>query len=319
MKYFSLLARRYKKYTFEKRHYANSDIKFFNFWDINPQDKFWLHRFIIDRNIETHSKKINFFSVFGPRIILKLEQADANIFFSGEALSRFKKYNGYCLDHVDLALGFDELNNQKYLRFPLWIMNFFEPTDSLSIIQQKLNKICYHQNNHTQTSRPYFCSLIASHDENGTRTKILDLVNRIDQVDCAGKLFNNTNTLKTKFYDNKMEFLKSYKFNICPENTNNEGYITEKLFESFSAGCIPIYWGANENPEPEVINKKAILFYNEIGNNQNLINQIRDLNSNKSAYTDFISQSPIQANAAEFILDKMNTLESKLIEIIKNC
>jgi hypothetical protein len=36
------------------------------------------------------------------------------------------------------------------------------------------------------------------------------------------------------------------KFAFCYENTKNlENYITEKLFDAMMAGCVPIYWGAN--------------------------------------------------------------------------
>ena len=36
------------------------------------------------------------------------------------------------------------------------------------------------------------------------------------------------------------------KFAFCYENTKNlENYITEKIFDAMMAGCVPIYWGAN--------------------------------------------------------------------------
>lgn len=45
--------------------------------------------------------------------------------------------------------------------------------------------------------------------------------------------------------DSKIEVLSKYKFSICFENFSNaRGYITEKIFDSFYAGCVPIYWGA---------------------------------------------------------------------------
>jgi hypothetical protein len=40
--------------------------------------------------------------------------------------------------------------------------------------------------------------------------------------------------------------LEKYKFSICYENARDTpGYITEKIFDCFFAGCVPIYWGAN--------------------------------------------------------------------------
>lgn len=46
--------------------------------------------------------------------------------------------------------------------------------------------------------------------------------------------------------DDKIGTLKGYKFCICYENTRNvKGYITEKIFDAFIAGSVPVYWGAN--------------------------------------------------------------------------
>ena len=43
----------------------------------------------------------------------------------------------------------------------------------------------------------------------------------------------------------KISILSHYRFCLCFENTTSEqGYITEKIFSCFAAGCVPIYWGA---------------------------------------------------------------------------
>ena len=47
-------------------------------------------------------------------------------------------------------------------------------------------------------------------------------------------------------HSNKIEKLKEYKFSICYENMGDvKGYITEKIFDCFGAGVIPVYWGAS--------------------------------------------------------------------------
>ena len=53
---------------------------------------------------------------------------------------------------------------------------------------------------------------------------------------------------KSKCYkgivDSKHQTLQKYTFNICYENGKDiTGYITEKVFDAFFAGCIPVYWG----------------------------------------------------------------------------
>jgi hypothetical protein len=43
----------------------------------------------------------------------------------------------------------------------------------------------------------------------------------------------------------KTDCLKNYKFCICYENTRDtDGYISEKIFDCFVSGCIPVYWGS---------------------------------------------------------------------------
>lgn len=41
----------------------------------------------------------------------------------------------------------------------------------------------------------------------------------------------------------KIQCMKKYKFAICFENSSFDGYISEKIFHCFQAGCVPVYWG----------------------------------------------------------------------------
>lgn len=48
----------------------------------------------------------------------------------------------------------------------------------------------------------------------------------------------------------KSEILTDAKFSYCYENVKDlPNYITEKIFDSFLSGCVPIYWGANNVQE----------------------------------------------------------------------
>lgn len=43
----------------------------------------------------------------------------------------------------------------------------------------------------------------------------------------------------------KLEVLAEHRFSICYENAQDfHDYVTEKIFDSFAAGCVPVYWGA---------------------------------------------------------------------------
>ncbi len=67
----------------------------------------------------------------------------------------------------------------------------------------------------------------------------------------------------------KKEVYKKYKFAICYENARNiPGYITEKIFDCFFAGCVPIYWGApnitDHIPTDTFIDKRNFSTYEEL-------------------------------------------------------
>ena len=55
----------------------------------------------------------------------------------------------------------------------------------------------------------------------------------------GGYYKNNIN----KTISNKIKFLSQYKFSIAMENIKGDGYISEKIIDSFNAGTIPIYLG----------------------------------------------------------------------------
>jgi hypothetical protein len=45
--------------------------------------------------------------------------------------------------------------------------------------------------------------------------------------------------------EKKLEVLAGYKYAICYENTSvKRGYVSEKIFDCFAAGVVPVYWGA---------------------------------------------------------------------------
>jgi hypothetical protein len=67
----------------------------------------------------------------------------------------------------------------------------------------------------------------------------------------------------------KRKILEQYKFSICYENMRDvPGYITEKIFDCFFAGCVPIYLGASNAsdfiPENTFIDKRKFSDYSEL-------------------------------------------------------
>lgn len=78
----------------------------------------------------------------------------------------------------------------------------------------------------------------------------LKIIRAFNRVPYFPRLFMNLTNRTYLSYkgmvDNKKEIMEKYKFSICYENAKDiTGYITEKIFDSFFAGCVPIYLGAD--------------------------------------------------------------------------
>lgn len=302
-------------------------IIYYNWWNKQPVDEIWFSTFLHNRDYTKRFPKARFvfLSSLGNINLLRLDTLAhpfshnrKHLYFNGENNHHpnFAPYLHNLLDHssIDLSLGFDYTDDPRYMRFPLWILEMFPPEST----EKDIRRICdqlSHQ--HLEASRNRFCALVSGNrgpDDPGAilRTAMVQQLNAIDTVDCAGKLLHNTDELKTKFNDNKAEFLKQYKFYICPENASVEGYVTEKVFHAIGSGCIPIYWGANGNPEPDVLNHDAILFWNPDGDNTGLLKQIEALQSNDKLYREFFEQPRLKNNAWQVITGYFNSLEKHI-------
>ena len=66
-----------------------------------------------------------------------------------------------------------------------------------------------------------------------------------DEFDFYGKAWDGCGlTCYRGMVENKLDTLSRYKFCICYENGVLNGWISEKIFDCFFAGCVPIYLGA---------------------------------------------------------------------------
>ena len=261
-----------------------------------------------------YKPKIEYFSVNCERKEIIKSKSKIKIFYTGEDVNKnYTNFKDLMLDSVDLALGFDypedRNNSSKYLRYPYWLMYYFGYTEDKDRIKEEVDRF-----NSIKNCREKFCSYVAFHDDDGLRKRIIDIVERVDHVCCGGASYHNDDSLIKEFNDNKTEYIKHFMFNICPENVSVKGYTTEKLFQAFNSGCIPIYYGSLSNPEV-FVNKDAIVMYD--GNNADEVEQkIRLLRDDLSFYNDFIKQPRLLENAVDCIYQMNHNLRLKYEELL---
>lgn len=213
-----------------------------------------------------------------------------------------KYYEDNCISCVDISLGFDYINEEHYIRFPFWLLQFFPPVKNKDDIARLIKEF-----NERQYPKTQFCALVAGHDITGIRTKILEQVNTIAPVMCAGSFAHNDSILQTLFNDNKREYLRQFEFNICPENDPYKGYVTEKVFDALVSDCIPIYWGGDRPPEPEVINPNAIILFDP-DNSEEALEKIRFLHNDHKAYNNFKKAKKFNDSSVDWIYNTMQDM-----------
>lgn len=277
----------------------------------------------------SYNADIEYFGPVGSRYFLENSKAKIKIFYTGECVSKnaidkvWQQYSDNCINDVDLSLSFDRLDENKYknyVRFPIWIPgNFYGLLEKKNNNKDNIKKVIDDINN-AKSKKNKFASLVASHDITNIRAQMYNQIIKIDFINCPGKLFHNDDTLKQNFNNDKIEYLRDFKFNICPENTISDGYITEKLFDSFKAGCIPIYNG-DENIELDLINKDALLFFRKDEDNTEIIKEIEKLHKDDKLFDAFQKQTKIYDSMVDYIWDRrvkiLNILETVINEKLK--
>lgn len=287
---------------------GSGDIQFYNWWPAKKEE-LWLYQYILNKN---KNSQVAFCSVFGNQEILKFINKPIKIFYTGENLHTniYSKYAGYLLEDesISLTLGFDLFEHERYLRFPLWLMYMFSPNINEKEIIDRCNTLRFPE----ISLKTKFASMISRYDILGIRSDIVNSLSNVGKIDCPSNVLYNDSSLKDLFNDNKRNYLMQYYFNICPENTNAYGYVTEKIFEAIDSGCIPIYWGSYNEPEKEILNKDAVLFWEPQKDNSKIIDEIKYLYNNKNALVEFLRQPRLLDGAENKIYDIFRQFEDML-------
>lgn len=287
----------------------------YNQWGPEDLEKQWFIRFL-RRHFPDNQTVVNFFGPVGTPFFIKRHFEGKKVFYTGEDVEHpgtqlALYYGDYCLDHTDLSLGFGQVQHARYLRFPYWILTTFSPEDDAAAIKEKIKKI---NESHFEKSRE--CVLINKHDPAGTRELVYNGVKDILDVKLAGQWRNNTRELWDDFGNDKEAYLRTFKFNICAENNNTKDYVTEKIFDAFIAGCIPLYYGALNDPEPGLINRDAVIFWNKEGNNTENREKILELKNNESFYQEFISRPKLFPAATDYVINRYAKLKEHFARIL---
>lgn len=148
------------------------------------------------------------------------------------------------------------------------------------------------------------------------RKRFFMLLSEYKEIDSPGKVFNNMkNPIPStggNWQENKQKFLERYKFTIAFENSNSDGYTTEKLPDPLVAHSIPIYFG---NPKVGLeYNKKAFIHVNDYNSLEDVVKKVIELDNDDDAYMAMLNEPPLLNPD----YDHQEGLKKFLVNIIKN-
>ena len=137
--------------------------------------------------------------------------------------------------------------------------------------------------NALKNPRTKFCGAVISNPE-GMRIGFINELNKYKPIDMGGR-YRNTVGGNVR---NKIEFLSSYKFSIGMENSEGDGYLTEKIFDSFLAGTIPIYYG--DYTIDEHINPKTYILIRDRNDINLKIEYIKKIDNDDELYKSILRE-----------------------------
>lgn len=277
----------------------------------------WFTRFL-NHKFPDEDYKINFIGPFETHHTLNWPMDGKKVFYTGENLNIVfpemkEKFDKHALDYVDLSMGFDLIDDEKYLRFPFWVWYHFPPDiteEGIENIIDMWNSLNYKKTRDVVN--------ISSHDNWNSRRVISNDIEKIVKITYAGKWRNNTQELWKKYNNNKKEFMNQFKFNLCPENSMANGYVTEKIFDSIISDCIPLYAGGGNYLEPQVLNHNAILrwFVDDNADNKDTIELFRNIYSDEKTYNEFKDQNILLESSKKYIINIFANLEKQFERLI---
>ena len=263
--------------------------------------------------VETDECDVLFSSVYG---IKQPECGRVKIFYNGESKQRYAFYSNVerILKDYDYYVGFDVPTNERMFRLPYWITMFdFNDGSIFSKIMKGDFKI-------NMVDKTKDCTMIATTDFNLLRSSVVARLFESDvKVHCPSKICKNTSMPVGRegehgvhFFYGKLNYLRNFKIELCFENTNEYGYVTEKLFGALMTGCIPVYWGSSfdELIENELINmERVIILEKDLSNLEDVIDQVKKLVNNEQYYNEFFNKPIFKREAFMILKNYLNDFE----------
>jgi len=190
-------------------------------------------------------------------------------------------FSGY-----DYVLSFDINDDPRHYRLPLYRLYIDLWGQSMNVLKEKSRQEIREE----WKAKEKFCCMLVSNGHSKKRIDFFHKLSAIRQVDSGGRYLNNIG----RAVDNKLEFIRDYKFVFAFENSSHPGYVTEKIIEPCFVGSIPIYWG-NKQVDRD-FNPRRFINYHDFNSEEALIQRILEIDRDDELAMEIVSQPIFRDN-----------------------
>lgn len=216
------------------------------------------------------------------------------------------------LEVYDLSIGFDFIDDPKYLRIPLYYIYYGDKIstnyDRGQCNPHKKYFACFLVSNAGGDFHP-----INKAPMDGCKARIsmfhkLSLYKRVESG--GGHLNNIGGPLSLEEAD---KWVNQCKFMISFENQSYDGYITEKPFKAYLGGALPLYYA--DTSALQDINKKAVIYAGDFNSQDDMIEYIKKVDNDDELYCKIWNEKIITNPDKNYDLI-ITQLREKLLKII---
>jgi hypothetical protein len=191
-------------------------------------------------------------------------------------------------NEADYAIGQSHINYlDRYFKFPIFLWHIKD----LKKVRERVlkNKI-----------RKKFCAAVISNSlyTDGFRMYFINELNKYKLIDMGGQYKNNIGGP----VKDKIKFLSSYKFSISMENSEGDGYLSEKIIDSFYSGTIPIFYG--DYMIDEYINPKVYILIKGEKDIKEKIEYIKKIDNDDEKYKNILKENVLIDNKIDIKIYK---------------
>jgi len=286
----------------ENNFFTNLLRKIYNV-EISDNPDYIFYSVYPDIYIKDVSKHGKFIKKISPRLYIYLRKIYPKLLLLLKGKKNLPEVKGnfvkifYGAEHVkpdmkkcDWAFSseFDQnINSSRHMRLPCYLMVDYElGKEAIPPLKKKIDfkKI--------KKEKIKFCNFIYSQD-NLLRNNFFKELSKYKKIDSPGRCMNNmlpigfhSNSKKSRdainWKQEKLNFIKNYKFSIAFENASVSGWTTEKLTHPMLVNSIPIYFGHKDVAKE--FNSKSFINYNDFKNMKEFIKYIIKVDNDDELY-----------------------------------